>query len=928
MAYIPHLRASPFRLGLLIPFAVLALSGCNPAGEKDLLTSGQKLAASGDFTGASIQYKAAIQRDPSSVQARLLLAELLLKTGDFEGAVIELSRTELAGVDQDRVAPPLARALFESGDYKRVIQTFADKALNAPESQSDLKLQVAKTWLALGETAKAEVALEQSLKAEPTQASALLLRARMLAAKKQYAEATALVDSVLRAQPSQHEAWHLRGDLLRVNGDAAEAEAAYAKAISIRPTYMPAHAAIISSRAAARDVEGAAKQAEAMKRASPNHPATVLVDAQVALLKGELPKAREGAQLLLRTFPDNPAVLMLAGSVESAMGSIVQASSHFGKALAQNPGLDIARESLASGEIRLGQYAKGLATLRPLLAAGSSSVVALALAGEASVKTGDAKAAEGYFQRAAKLSPSDTRIQTAALSSRLFGANAQAAMTDLRQLSASSSDVYADQALFAAQLGRREFEAALATLDVMAKKRPIGGTVQELRGRVHLARADAPAARKAFEEAWKADPTLFSALASLVSLDLQERKPAQAVARLEAEVTANPQNPLALLALADLKSREGAPSAEVNRLYGRAVQASPLLVEARLGQIDFAVRKRQFKDALSHAQEALAALPGDTRVMEGAGAAQMQAGEHEQASTTFRRLASALPTSGMPYLRLAEVYKLQGKADAAENAVNKALELEPDNPVAQGMIIEMLVATDRKRSALEYVRRQRQAQPGQAMGYAVESAYHQRVGDAETALGVLKEGVLRTGDSDLAGRYFNLLAQTGKTAEAGKFAEGWLRQNPKDASFEFRVAMRDIMAGQLTLAESRLKRVVTLDPRHFIALNNLAYVMASAGKQGALEYAQQAVELAPDQPYLMDTLARALAVNKQLPQALAMQRRAIDLAPGDPNLKLGLAALALEAGDRALAREELLQLQKLGSTFRSQGEVTKLLQRL
>ena len=59
-----------------------------------------------------------------------------------------------------------------------------------------------------------------------------------------------------------------------------------------------------------------------------------------------------------------------------------------------------------------------------------------------------------------------------------------------------------------------------------------------------------------------------------------------------------------------------------------------------------------------------------------------------------------------------------------------------------------------------------------------------------------------------------------------------------------------------------------------------------------------------------------------------MQRRAIELAPADANLKLGLAILALKAGDRALAREELLRLQKLGSAFKAQSEVTRLLQTL
>jgi putative PEP-CTERM system TPR-repeat lipoprotein len=926
MAYTPDLIASVARYGALA--LVWALVACSPANDKDLLASGKKLAESGDLAGAAIQYKTAIQRDPASIQARLSLAELLLRTGDAAGAAIELTRPEMATADPDSVAPLLARAWLESNDYKRVIQNYASKQLKAPEAESALRLQVAKTWIALNDAAKAEAALAAALRAQPDNASALLVQARMLASKKQFAEAVVVVDRVLQAAPSQHEAWHLRGDLYRVGGDGPAAEKAYLKAVELRPNYMPAHAAIISARAAVRDVEGASRQAEAMKKAGPAHPAAVLVEAQMHLLKDDLPKAREGAQRLLRVFPDNPAVLLLAGSVESAMGAVVQASAHFGKALAQNPDLDFARESLAAGEIRLGQYAKGLTTLKPLLTEGNLSTRALSLAGEASIKLGDTAAAEAYFQRAAKLSPNDTRVQTAAVSSRLFGANAEAAMADLRQISSSSPDLYADQALFAAQLRRRDFGAAMATLDSMAKKRPVGGVVQELRGSVHLARSDLPAARKAFEDALKVDPGLFSAMASLVAMDLQEKKLEQAVARLQAEIAARPGNALALRALADIKSRANATTAEVRKLYLDAVAASPLVVENRWSLMEFTLRKRLFKDALSDAQEALAAIPGDTRIMEGAGNAQLQAGDYEQAATTFRRLASALPTSGVPYLRLAEVYKLQGKSDAAENAVNKALELEPGNDRAQTMFVDLMVASNRKKGAQDFVRRQREQRPNQSVVYALEAGFHQRVGDTEAALVALKDGVSRTGDSELAGRYFNLLSQSDKAPEASRFADNWLRQHPKDSSFEFRVAMRDLTTGELKQAESRLKRVVEQDPKHVMALNNLAYILASTGRPEALEYAQQAVDLAPDQPALMDTLARALAANKQLEQALAVQRRAIELAPADANLKLGLAILALKAGDRALAREELLRLQKLGSAFKAQSEVTRLLQTL
>ncbi|MCK7494428.1 MAG: hypothetical protein MZW92_27040 [Comamonadaceae bacterium] len=55
--------------------------------------------------------------------------------------------------------------------------------------------------------------------------------------------------------------------------------------------------------------------------------------------------------------------------------------------------------------------------------------------------------------------------------------------------------------------------------------------------------------------------------------------------RLEASVTADPRNHLALLALADLSQRREAPVEDTKALYQRAVQAAPDLAGAA-GQAD------------------------------------------------------------------------------------------------------------------------------------------------------------------------------------------------------------------------------------------------------------------------------------------------------------------------------------------------------
>ena len=129
-------------------------------------------------------------------------------------------------------------------------------------------------------------------------------------------------------------------------------------------------------------------------------------------------------------------------------------------------------------------------------------------------------------------------------------------------------------------------------------------------------------------------------------------------------------------------------------------------------------------------------------------------------------------------------------------------------------------------------------------------------------------------------------------------------------------------------AEQGLRKLLARRPNHALALNNLAWVLVVRGKPGAVEYARKATEAMPDRPAIMDTLAMALAANKQPAEALELQKRAVNLSPTDSGLRLNLAKIAAQAGDKELARKELKALEAVGEVLPLRDEVLKLLARL
>ena len=79
---------------------------------------------------------------------------------------------------------------------------------------------------------------------------------------------------------------------------------------------------------------------------------------------------------------------------------------------------------------------------------------------------------------------------------------------------------------------------------------------------------------------------------------------------------------------------------------------------------------------------------------------------------------------------------------------------------------------------------------------------------------------------------------------------------------------------------------------------------------------------------LLDTLAHALASEKQFDKAIETEKRALALAPDAHDIRLALAKLYIRSGDKAAARAELDRLAKLEDKFAAQPEVGRLLQTL
>lgn len=909
--------------------AAMILAACGGEKPEALLASAKDYLAKNDSKAAIIQIKNALQANPNQPEARYLLGKALLESGDPAAAEVELRKALDQKYSVEQVTPLLARALLAQGQAKKITEELAKTNLSAAENQADLQTSIAIADMIQGKVDEAQSALATALAAQPDYAPALIVQARLKAFSKDLDGALQTLDTVLAKSPSNHEALKFKGDIQIAQGDPAAALASYRKALEARPDYLLAHTAAVATLIQQEKLDDAAKQFESMKKLAPKNPQTLYLETQLAYLRKDLKGARELAQQLLKTTPENPSSLQLAGAIEFQLKSMLQAEDYLSKALQMAPDLPMARRMLVLTYLRTGQPAKALATLQPALGTIEKDANMLQLAGEVFIQNNDAQKAEAYFAKAAALDPKDAKKRTSLALTHMLKGNAESAFNELEEIASSDSGTTADLALISSHLRRNELDKALKAIAALEKKQPDNPLVYDLRGRTLLVKQDVAGARKSFEKALSISPVYFPAAASLATIDIADKKPDDARKRFEAILAVDAKNMQALVALAELRAKTGGTPEEIAALIGKAISANPTEPGPRLLLVDLYLRIKDAKKALSAAQDAITALPDHPELLDALGRAQQAAGDYNQAISTYNKLAGLQPNSPQPYLRLAEVHVAAKNKDAAMQSLRKGLEIRPDMLEAQRGLIMLALDAGKWQDAGGIAREVQKQRPKEAVGYILEGDVGVARKAWNDAAAAYRAGLKQVPSStELAVKLHSVLLAGGNSQEAGKLEASWIKDYPKDIVFRGYLGDSASSRKEFDKAAAHYQAIVDLQPNNAVALNNLAWISGQLKAPKAIEYAEKANKLAPNQAPFMDTLAMLLAEKGDTARALDLLKKAVELAPQASLIRLNYARVLIKAGNKSDGRKELEELAKLGDKFQAQGEVAQLLKAL
>lgn len=258
----------------------------------------------------------------------------------------------------------------------------------------------------------------------------------------------------------------------------------------------------------------------------------------------------------------------------------------------------------------------------------------------------------------------------------------------------------------------------------------------------------------------------------------------------------------------------------------------------------------------------------------------LAAGRWDEAHTQGRELLTRHPGSPAGHLTLAAVYQVNGLYRAAEQECREALRQHPDLPAVPILMARTLILQNRHAEAITPLRKCVQTWP-----------------DDLTASLLLAECYLATHAYGDAQALLDATARKHPTAEAPLLLLARLHMERGDAG----------------AAGARYRQVLAINPRQIVALNNLAGLLARKGRPGldeALALATRAVELAPANPDLADTLGWIQAQRGDHAGALASLAFALRLKPDSPAIRHHTAEVLIalgRPGDAALHVQFVLE---------------------
>ncbi|TCO74335.1 XrtA/PEP-CTERM system TPR-repeat protein PrsT [Chromatocurvus halotolerans] len=913
---------------LLACLTVAFLGACSsPETEQELLARASTALEAGNINAATVDIKTALQKNPDSGAARLLLGEAYMRQRDPAAAVTEFRRAvENQGGIESHVRYAQARAeLGETGSL------LAAQAGESPPGSEDARYQaaVARAHSLNGDFDAAREALDRALSIDGDNPYVQVTEALLLLREGSGTfDGAEILARVTEAFPENDEAWSLRADVARFEKDFASAAQWYAKAADINPFRMTERLRLVLSLIELGDTDAASKRLAELEKVMPDHPGVNFSRGRMLVEAGRYEEGLQALSQVLSVLPNHAATLYIAATANIQQGNLATGQRQLTKLVRDQPGNVPARLQLASLTLRQDDPRSAERMAREVLKENSMNIAAMRILAMALASQGQYAESAQVYQEVAALLPDSAQDRAGLGAAQLMSGEAEVGTQGLKQAVAMDPGNMSLRErlieLYLAQGDGRSARDAVAEYLTVAKDQDRS---RAFAAGVALQLGDEAKAKKLFEAVTANDSGNIAANSGLAILALRAGRFDEGRAYFNAALKAHPGDARTLMNLAVLEEQAGDMAAMVAALE-QAVTADGSALEPRLALARYRLGQERPQEATRLLEAVRAEYPDEFDLHQLLARSYLAQEETSSAASSGRQMLRLRPEDPATLAQVARIEQLDGRPQKAAELVEKALVSAPDNVALRKLFVEILLAEEELDRALSELQKLPSAVREEPMVMAIEGRLalaQGRPADAERLF-------QRLFDTN-PGRASLLLLSSAKWAkgeprEGKAVLENWLQDNPDDNVIRNELAARELVLGNNDAARKHYEILLAAAPENPTVLNNLAWLSRETAPEKALDYAQKAVEHSSGDIQMLDTLAMVQRSLGNVEEALMLSDRI--LGSGErmgPELEYHRALILLDAG---LTPDAVRVLESLagGAAFPQQAEARELLDSL
>ena len=890
----------------------------------------------GEYRAAVIQLLNAIESDEDNLSAYILMAEV---HGDLrlpEGQELYLRRARDRGADPALVVVPLAEAMLYNGNYQAVLDEISPVS-QSPELRARILVMHGRAHLGLRSYDEAEALLQQALEVAPGLDVAELELARLNVFRGSLDTATDFLAASRTSGEFLPDWWVLQGEVALARGETEAADGHFRAALALEEDHILALNALGNMHLRLQDYAAARTFIESFRQFYPEDLRALLLLLLLETAEGNDIARDEAAivaggiidQLDYNRLEDDAYGLLIVGHIHHLSGRMTEAVSFLDRYVTEVPQDINAIRLLVSAYLTQEQTEQAVRLVEGVSGSVTEEPGWWALAAETYISHGDFATALPFLDRLIALSDDNLmlRERRARLMANLGDYDGAVAL--LTELVDASADLQVATTLVNLWLATGDYGAVLALTD---RKELFASEMDRLnvRGKALLGLGNLDEAQLTFESVLDLDRTFVDARFNIGVINRRRGNLDLSAQQLNRVLRESPGHRLAMLHLASIAEEQDRSHAAV-RLLEQAIAERPD-VETQVRRIILLQKSGREQEARSAMTSLRVQFPESLVVLEAEAEMNLRSdnvARAQQVYMTMRDLARE-QESVQALVRIAASQLDIGDISGAEGSLVAAERLSPNASPVLLARARFATAQGDFETALEAATTLVAQDSASPAAYSALGDAYRNLGKPEEAIAAYRRGIGETtGSLQLVVGYYLMLREQSGPGDAVTFLADYIRDNEVTNYSMLRLLAAGYAdAGDSVRALEINEALRVAQPEDPVVLNNLAMLYFEAGRDDALALAQQAYELAPENPSVMDTLGWILVNQGDAATGVSMLRNALARASNQPEVRYHYAVGLYRNGQTQQARQELQALLASGEEFSDREEARSLFESL